>query len=77
MAQAVRISIAFGRQLGATLIEREIPFTLAIETPDSPDRIVSIQVDGVQNTVGVQETLDELGLQQPSSSVLIVRLVPE
>ncbi len=68
---------AFGRDLGATLIEREIPFVLTTDIPGSPDRIISIQVDGVRNREGVQQTLDELGLEQPSSSVVIVRLVPE
>lgn len=68
---------AFGRDLGGRLIEREIPFTLTAETPDSPDRTVTIQVDGVPNAAGVGDTLDELGLPMPSTSVLILRLVPE
>ena len=67
---------AFGLELAATLTEREIPFILAADTPDSPNRIVSIQVDGVPNAVGVETTLDELGLEMPSDSVLILRLVP-
>ncbi len=66
---------AFGRELGARLIEREIPFVLTAATPDSPDRFISIQVDGVANVTGVQDTLDELGLDRPSTSVLAVRLV--
>ena len=67
---------AFGRELGARLTEREIPFALTADTPDSPDRILIVQVDGVANAAGVETTLDELGLAMPSTSVLILRLVP-
>lgn len=74
---AVRDPEGFGRELGAKLIEREIPFVLTTVTPESPQRLISIQIDGVRNTAGVQQTLDELGLERPSSSVVIVRLVPE
>ena len=68
---------AFGRELGARLTEREIPFVLTADSKDSLDRIVSIQVDGVPNLAGVEETLKELDLEMPSTSVLIVRLVPQ
>ncbi len=74
---AVEDPEAFGRDLGATLVEREIPFALMTAEPDSPDRIISIQVDGVGNVVGVREVLEELGVQDPQSSVVTVRLVPE
>lgn len=74
---AVEDPEAFGRNLGAMLVEREIPFALMTAEPDSPDRIISIQVDGVGNVVGVREVLEELGVQDPQSSVVTVRLVPE
>ena len=67
----------FGRDLGMRLMEREIPFVLLHEDPESPDRVISIQVDGVRDTVGVQEVLDELGVEETPSSVATVRLIPE
>ena len=66
---------AFGLELGAALTERRIPFVLTADTHESPERIVHMQVDGVPNAAGVEETLEELGLDTPSNSVLILRLV--
>ncbi len=74
---AVEDPDAYGRELGSTLVEREIPFVLLTVEPDSPDRIISIQVDGVGNVTGAQEILEELGVRDPRSSVVTVRLVPE
>lgn len=66
---------AFGLELAAALTEREIPFILTADTPESAERIVNIQVDGVPNAAGVEETLEELGVERPSSSILTLRLV--
>lgn len=67
----------YGRELAARLTEREIPFVLSKESPASVERVISIQIDGVANADGVRQTLDELGMDRPSTSILIVRLIPD
>jgi len=67
----------YGRMLAGQLTDRKIPFVLLREFADASDRILKVQVDGHANLNNALQWLQELGISDAPTSVVVIRLTAE